>query len=155
MEFDFRETVTYKIRTAAASLGCGICGGAIVDPINGGDPFSGGPYIGRYWCADCHTLYYSEHPEHLADDATKRFVAAEAAEIRKGRGWELLYEEGGNKVYLTKRGTVLLRLEPREGYGAGEYHPEDFQLLARIFTEIDRKGIAGFMFSSTPANSLL
>jgi len=83
MDFDFRETLTYKIRVAAANLGCGICGGTIVDPVDGGDPFSGGPYQGRYWCASCWTLYYAEHPEHLADESTKKFIALEAAEIRK------------------------------------------------------------------------
>jgi hypothetical protein len=155
MSFDFRETPTYKVRAAAAALGCGICGGSIVDPVEGGDPFSAGPYLGRYWCSSCWTIYYSEHPEHLADDATRRLIGMEAAAIRKGRGWELVYEEGENKVYFTERGTLLLKLAPREGYGAGEYHPEDFQLLARIFAEIDRKGFAGFTFSSVPANSLL
>lgn len=151
MSFDFRETSTYKVRAAAAALGCGICGGAIADPENGGDAFSAGPYAGRYWCQNCWTLYLNDHPEHLADDATKRFIAAEATEIRKNRGWELLYEEGESRVYLTERGTILLKLAPREGYGAGEYHPEDFQLLARIFSEIDRKGIPGFTFASVPA----
>lgn len=150
----FRDTSTYRARAAAAALGCGICGGVIVDPINGGDPFSAGPYQGRYWCDQDWTLYYDEHPEHLADEATKRYVKAEAEQIRKNRGWELLYEEGENRVYLTERGTLLFRLSAREGYGAGEYHPDDFQMLLRALSEVDRKGISGFTFSSEPADSV-
>lgn len=140
------------MRADAAAQGCGICGGPIVDPENGGDPFSTGPYQGRYWCEQDWTLYYNDHPEHLADDATKRFIAAEAEEIRKSRGWELLFEEGEHKVYLTARGTLLFRLAPRPGYGAGEYHPEDFQLLLRALTEVDQKKIDGFQFISQPAS---
>lgn len=150
----FRDSMTYQVRAAAATLGCGICGGPIVDPINGGDPFSFGPYAGRYWDADCWTLYYDEHPEHLADEATRRFVKAEAEQIRKNRGWELLFEEGDNRVYLTERGTLLFKLAAREGYGAGEYHPDDFQLLLRALTEVDHKGVPGFTFTSEPADSL-
>ncbi len=151
----FRDSPTYKVRASAAALGCGICGGVIVDPINGGDPFSAGPYQGRYWCENDWTLYYDEHPEHLADEATRRFVRAEADQIRKSRGWELLYEEGDHRAYLTERGTLLLKLAPREGYGAGEFHPDDFQLLLRALTEIDRKGVPGFTFTSAPADSPL
>lgn len=142
----FRDSPTYHARAAAAALGCGACGGAIVDPINGGDPFSGGPYQGRYLCQACWTCFYDEHPDYLADDASRRYVAAEAAAIRKSRGWELLFEEGDHKVYLTARGTLLIKLAPREGYGAHEYHPEDFQLLLRALAEIDQKGVVGFTF---------
>jgi hypothetical protein len=148
---DFRDGPVYRVRASAAALGCGICGGEIVDPINGGDPFSVGPYQGRYWCADCWTLYYDEHPEHLCDEATRRFVRAEADQIRKGRGWELLHEEGDHRAYLTERGTLLVKLAPREGYGAGEFHPDDFQVLVRILGEVDRKGIPGFTLVPAPA----
>jgi hypothetical protein len=147
---EFRETKAYQVKAAAAAMGCGMCGGPVVDPINGGDPFSSGPYQGRYWCAECWTLYHSDHPEHLADQATVKFIAAEAAEIRKSRGWELLFEEGENRVFLTERGTILFQWKPREGYGAGEYHPEDFQLLLRSLAEIDTKGIQGFTFYTDP-----
>lgn len=152
----FRDTTTYEARVAAAALGCGICGGTIVDPANGGDPFSAGPYQGRYWCADCWTLYYDEHPEHLADDSTKRFIRAEAQAIRKARetrGWELLHEDGGHRAYLTERGTLLLMLSPREGYGAGEFHPDDFQMLLRMLAAVDQKGVPGFTFAAAAADS--
>lgn len=144
MDLDFRESATYRMRAAAAALGCGICGGLIPDPISGGEPFMSGPYQGRYWCPSCWVLYYHDHPEHLADEATKRFIAKEAEEIRRQRGWEILFEESDNRIYLTGRGTLLFRMAPREGYGAGEYHPDDFQLLLRAIAEVERKAIPGF-----------
>jgi len=128
---------------AAARLGCGICGGVVRQPP-ASDPFSKGPYQGRYWCSDCWTLYWHDHPEHLADSATKLYVAIEAAQIRATRSWTILFEDGQNKAYLTERGTLVITLAPVEGFGPGEYLPDQFQILVRILREVDRKGLPGF-----------
>jgi hypothetical protein len=128
---------------AAALLGCGLCGGAVRTPP-ASDPFSTGSYAGRYWCADCWTLYWHEHPEHLADSPSRLYVAKEAQRIRCARGWELLFEEGDNKAFLTERGTLMIQLSPVEGFGVGEYHPDQFRVLVRALREIDRKNVPGF-----------
>lgn len=145
----YTDSPAYAANVAAAALGCGICGAEIVLPEAHGisDPFSQGPYRGRYWCMNCWVVYWDEHPEHLADAASRRYVAEEARQIRKSRGWELLFEEGENKVYLTERGTVIIMLEPMDGFGVGEYHPDQFQTLLRMIKELDQKKITGFTLS--------
>lgn len=72
-------------RIHAARRGCGGCGTKISMPP-AGDPFSAGTHKDRYWCPDCWTLYYDEHPEHLADQETRLFVSKEALKIRQARG---------------------------------------------------------------------
>lgn len=145
----YSDSPGYAANIAAAGLGCGICGGLIRTPPSS-DPFSQGPYRGRYWCVDCWTLYWDEHPEHLADASSRRYNAEEAAKIRKNRGWEVLFEDGENRVYLTERGTIIILLEPKEGFGIGEYHPEQFQTLLRMIRELDQKQIYGFTLSPAP-----
>ncbi len=147
----------------AASFGCGICGGAIQsgrrcgmcqgqNPPPSGDPFQDGPYRGRYWCSDCWSVYWSEHPEHLADEATRQFVAQEAARIRNERGQELLHQEGENRVYLTGRGSIIIMLQPMEGFGLWEFHPDQYQALLRAMRELDRKEIPGFRMNPEPSS---
>lgn len=147
----YKDSPAAAANEAAARLGCGICGGAIRLSPNASDPFSEGPYRGRYWCADCWTLYWHEHPEHLADAASKRYVSEQATRIKKDRGWELLFEEGENRAYLTERGTLIINLMPMEGFGVGEYHPEQFQALIKALHEIDKKNIYGFTLAPAPA----
>lgn len=145
----YSDSPAYAANLAAAGLGCGICGGLVRTPPSS-DPFSQGPYRGRYWCADCWTLYWDEHPHHLADSASRRYNASEATRIRKERGWELLYEEGENRAYLTERGTLIMMLAPMEGFGLGEYHPEQFQTLLKILKAVDQKAIYGFTLTPAP-----
>lgn len=76
----------YQARVRAAKLGCGVCGAALHRRESpAGDPFSTGGYKGRYWCSDCWTLWYDEHPEHLADDESRQYIAKEAERIRSDR----------------------------------------------------------------------
>jgi len=90
----------------AAKKGCAQCCGRLRIPP-AGPPFSGGPNVGRYLCADCWTLYYTEHTEHLADEDTKKFIAEEARKIFLRRQASVLYEDGPNKVYMSARGTMV------------------------------------------------
>ena len=145
----YSDSPAFHANEAAAALGCGVCGGSVRMPPSS-DPFSQGPYRGRYWCADCWTVYWDEHPHHLADAASRRYVAEQAREIRKTRGWELLFEEGENRAYLTERGTLIISLAPIEGFGLGEYHPDQFQVLLRAIHEIDKKNIHGFTLTPAP-----
>ena len=114
------------------------------NPAPSGDPFQDGPYRGRYWCSSCWVIYWSERPENLADEESRKFVANEAADIKRERGQELLHEEGENKVYLTARGSIIIMLQPVEGFGLWEFHPDQFQALVRAIRELDRKEIPGF-----------
>jgi hypothetical protein len=148
----YSDSPEYAANIEAAALGCGLCGGHVQTPSKmSSDPFSQGPYRGRYWCHDCWALYWDEHPECLADSASRRYNAEEATRIRKGRHWEILFEDGENHVYLTERGTIIILLEPKEGFGVGEYHPEQFQTLLRMIRELDQKQIYGFTLMPAPA----
>lgn len=127
-----------KARDAAAKLGCAQCQGPIRVPP-AGDPFSQGPYRGRYLCADCWTLYWDEHPEDLADDASRQYVREEAKQIRLKRGAEVLYEEGQNRVYLSNRGTLVFDIRSAVQTAENEFDPERFQLLVRAVKAVSGK----------------
>lgn len=130
----------------AAKKGCGICSGPIRLPPSG-DPFYEGPYAGRYWCDPCWNEYYDEHPEFLADEESRRYVAEEARKTRArrtlekrlkerhgagiGKGAEILFEEGENRIFLTERGTLLFSLECGAHLVPDEFDPARFSLLVR------------------------
>jgi hypothetical protein len=132
----------------AAMLGCAICGARVRVPP-AGDPFSDGPYRGRYLCADDWTLYYAEHPEHLADRATVEYVKKEAERIKLGRitaDAEIVFEEGGSRAFLMNSGTIILRLEKSETLSSDEYDFERFGLLMRALQAVGKAAVPGFEF---------
>ena len=117
-----------------------------------GEPFGSGPNQGRYRCGSCWTLYWADHPECLADDASRRLVAEEAKALQPERkGLEVLFKEGDHAVFLTDRGTLLFDIRPSNGMRDGEYDPERFALLTRALQTIDTKDIQGYQFSARSA----
>lgn len=127
-------------RIKAAQLGCALCEAQF--PVRNpqpGEPFSGGPYRGRYWCMACWTLYWAEHPEHLADEDSRKFVAQEAKTIRVKRGAEIVHEDGESRVYLTPRGTLLFDIKSTVALGECEFDPERFSLLLRAIAGLRGK----------------
>lgn len=137
----------FAAKCAAAELGCAECSGKIKTPPEGGAPFSSGPWRGRYLCADCWTIFYAEHPEHLADQESIDYCRREAEQIKSDRAakkGEILHQEGPNKVVLTHRGTILFHLEPDPGQLRMEFDAERFALLLRCLQMIDSKNIVGF-----------
>lgn len=133
---------SYIIRVNAAKQGCGICGTPARKLPPAGDPFSSGPYQGRYWCDDCWTLYYDEHPEHLADADTRAYVSEEAKRIRVLRlrkDAEMIYEEGENRVFLTERGTMLFDIPSSVPLQAVEFDPERFLAMMKAMEAVKGK----------------
>lgn len=135
----------YMAKINAARLGCGQCRAAVRIPP-AGPPFSSGPWRGRYLCADCWTLYWADHPEDLADQETYEYVTEQAREIRRKReskiffeGAEVLYEDGQNRVFLSKRGTLLFDIRSTVEMGPQEYDPERFQSLVKAIKAVSGK----------------
>lgn len=131
----------FILRVNSAKMGCAICKAPIRIPP-AGDPFPGGPYQGRYWCQDCWTIYYDEHPQHLADVETRQYIAEEAKAIKLARlrhGAELIYEQGENRVLLTDRGTILFDLQAGVPLQPTEYDPERFVALLRAIEAVKGK----------------
>lgn len=136
--FECESAVIVKTRCDAVGMGCGICQGAIKTAPRS-DPFSGGPWRGRYLCTDCWVLYWFDHPEDLADLATKQAVAEEAKQIRFKRGSELLYEDGVNRIFLSARGTLIFDIHSVVEHAANEYDPERFQALVKALKAVSGK----------------
>lgn len=129
----------------AARLGCGQCRAAIRIPPAGG-PFSSGPWRGRYLCADCWTIYWAAHPEDLADQETYEYVTEQSREIQRKResktyfeGAEVLYEDGKNRVLLSRRGTLVFDIGSAVETGPNEYDPERFQSLLKALKAVNGK----------------
>jgi len=122
----------------AAKKGCAQCCGRLRIPP-AGPPFSGGPHVGRYLCADCWTLYYAEHPEHLADDDTKAFVADEARKIQLRRQASVLFEEGPIRVFMSPRGTVVFEIKSNPDLAPLEFDSAKLTWLAKAVTAIQAK----------------
>src|SRR5262245_26347802 len=139
----FMDSADYATAMSAAKKGCCDCGGAIPIPPAGA-PFSGGDNRFRYRCVGCWALYWDGHPEDLADDASRHFCSEQARTIRLKRGTELLFEEGDNRVFLSDRGTLILRLKPSISCGPDEYDPERFAALIRALQAVDLKEIDGY-----------
>lgn len=141
MALDPDDPKSFIIRVNAAKLGCAICKAPIRVPP-AGDPFPGGPYQGRYWCPDCWTIYYDQHPEHLADLESRQYVAEEAKAIKLARlrkGAEIIYEQGENRVLLTERGTVLFDIQSTVALQPCEFDPERFGALLKALDGIKGK----------------
>lgn len=123
------------VKIASAKKGCGQCNGPVrFSSKPAGDPFTGGPWKGRYLCDDCWTLYYNQHPEHLADLETRQFVEEEADRVRRKRlchGAEILYEDGENRVLLTHKGTLFFDLHSSIEQPENEFDPEKFEALLK------------------------
>jgi hypothetical protein len=108
------------------------CRARIPSSGGSGEPFRSGPWKGGYWCQDCWTLWYDENPWHLADQATKDYIAYEARRIRDSRETaEILYEEPLVRLTLTSRGTVRIVFQKQDGMAADECDPPRLQALAR------------------------
>lgn len=131
MDFDFKEDPkVVAARIQAARLGCGMCRSPI--PIRAAsDPFSKGPFIGRFWCMDCWTLYWDEHPEHLADEESRAYVREDAKRIRLRRGSKLVYEEGNDRVFRTAKGTLVFDLRTSRELAPNEFDPARLAVLER------------------------
>jgi hypothetical protein len=130
------------VKIACAKKGCAMCGGLVRNPP-AGDPFSEGPYKGRYFCAECWTLFWDEHPSHLADEESRRYVAEEARQIRLRRGAEILYEEAQARVYLSPRGTLIFDIRSAGTLEPNEFDPSRFQTMMRALQAISGK-VAAF-----------
>ena len=136
---------TYILRVNAGKLGCAICHAVLRVPAGrapAGDPFSAGPYQGRYWCADCWTLYYDEHTEHLADADTREFVSEEAKKIRLDRlrnGAEMIYQDGENRAFLTERGTILFDIPAAVVLQPMEFDPDRYNAMVKALHAVKGK----------------
>lgn len=130
-------------RRIPVPVSCAQCGDKMTrDPAT--VPFQTGQYKGGFFCRDCWVLYWDEHPEILADVASRQWVKAEARSIqvkRTGSGSELLFEEDGNRAYLTDRGTVLIDLKRMPFSGQDEYDGARFQILLRMAKAFEAKGV--------------
>jgi hypothetical protein len=128
-------------RRVPIAVSCAQCGDKMTrDPAT--VPFQTGPYKGGFLCSDCWILYWDEHPEILADVASRQWVRAKALAIRMKRvGAELLFEEDGNRAYLTERGTVLIDLQRLPFGGPNEYDASRFHVLLRMAEAFEKKGI--------------
>lgn len=139
--FECESAVVVKTRCDAVGLGCGVCRGAVRSNPRS-DPFAAGPWRGRYLCSDCWVLYWCEHPEDLADEASRQSMNDEAKQIRFKRGSELLYEDGANRVFLSARGTLILDIYSTvssKEHSSNEYDPERFQSLVKALQAINGK----------------
>lgn len=142
----------FMVRVNAARLGCAQCSNPVRVPP-AGDPFSGGPWRGRYLCAQCWVLYWDDHPEHLADVETRLYVAEESRQIRLKRIAEkaqLVFEQAGSRVFLTPRGTLFFDIRPTGGHGLEEYDPERFKALARAVLGVNGK-VPGYELAPSAA----
>jgi hypothetical protein len=144
----------YAAKVEAAKLGCAECKASVKNPPVG-DPFSSGPYRGRYLCSDCWTIVYAEHPEMLADPESVSFCKREAERIkteRAAKAGEVLYEEGPSRAVLTARGTLLLHLEVTPGHLGAEFDPDRYALLLRALKQVDTMNIVGYSLSTLRDN---
>jgi len=126
----------YMARVFAARLGCGICKGRVRETPTG-DPFSKGPYVGRYWCTDCWTLYWDEHPDHLADDESRKYVRREATIIKLKRGSQVLFEQGDDRVFRTAKGTIVFDFRTSKELAPNEFDSARMAVLLQALKAIE------------------
>ncbi len=127
-------------------ISCAQCG-AKTKRSSTARPFQDGPFKGGFLCGECWILFWDDHPEVLADAKSRQWAAREARAIRvkrAGAGSELIFDEDGNRAYLTPRGTILIDLKRLPFGGPDEYNPERFKILSRMFEAAGRKGILGY-----------
>lgn len=133
-------------RRVPVPVSCAQCGEKMTrDPAT--VPFQTGQYKGGFFCRECWILYWDEHPEILADAASRQWVKSEARAIRVrrvGEGSELLFEEGGNRAYLTGRGTVLVDLQRLPFGGPDEYDGDRFKILLKMAKAFQEKQVPGY-----------
>jgi CspA family cold shock protein len=135
-----------KAKFDAARRGCGICGDA-VKVVPGGDPFPGGPWIGRFLCIACWVLYWNDHPQDLADEEARQYMAEEARQVRLRRSGDLLFDHDGSRVFLTPRGTLVFDIQHTiTGHGLEEYDPARFKALVKAILTVNGK-IPGYEFA--------
>lgn len=146
MEPIHEDAAEYRFKCEAAREGCALCKAPIRNPPVG-PPFSSGPNRGRYFCMDCWTIYWSEHPGDLADPESVAYCKQEAEDIKLRRivsSGELIFSEGDSRVVLTPRGLIAIHLEKKPGHSMGEYGPERFGLLLRAIQAVADKNIVGY-----------
>jgi len=122
----------------AAKKGCAQCCGRLRVPP-AGPPFSGGPNVGRYLCADCWTLYYAEHPEHLSDEDTKKYIAEEARRIKLRRQASVLYEDSRIKVYMSARKTMVFEFHGSQDLAPLEFDADKLACFMKAITALQAK----------------
>ena len=94
---------------------------------------------------ECWTLYWTDHPEDLADDDSRKYNHKEAELIRRRRTGKLIFEENNNRVFVTDQGLLRIDFEPLEGDTSGnDYDPSRFALLMRAMKVIERRRLPGF-----------
>ena len=122
------------IRRNLVPVLCVKCG-AKTQKTQSSRPFNEGPYKGGFLCQDCIILDWSDQPGIAADVATRKWLEEESRRIRlqrAGEGAKLVYDDGANRAYLTRRGTVVVDLA-RAPFGApDEYDADRFQALMRL-----------------------
>lgn len=148
----YEDPKVYKAKMESARKGCCECRGPVRMPPCG-DPFPAGPYKGLYRCADCWTIFWSEHPEDLADPESIEYCRAEARRIRAERiqkGAELVYARGEVRAFLSERGTLVLDLPRGIGQADFEFDPERFQALLELVRAVEAERIPGFSEARVP-----
>jgi hypothetical protein len=93
---------------------------------------------------DCWTLYWDEHPEHLADDDSKKYVAEQARVIRLRKQASVLYQEEQCRVYVSARGTLIFELAADQEHPPHEFDAERFLMLLQAMESIQGKLPSGF-----------
>lgn len=130
--------VTRKVPLATTCAQCG----TRTNRAPGAMPFSSGPYKGGFLCPDCWTLYWDEHPELLGDAKSRAGVAEEARRIRlkrAGEGSKLLFEQDGNRAFLTPRGTVIIDLKRMPFGGADEFDEARLKALGDLLAGVQAR----------------
>ncbi len=140
------------IRRKLVPVLCKRCG-ANTQRTPSSTPFIEGPYKGGFLCQDCRVLDWADHPEIAGDAGTRQWIEEEARRIhlkRAGEGSQLLYDDGANRAYLTRRGTITVDLT-RTPFGApDEYDPDRFRSLMRLFEGVKDAEIAGYEWPPLP-----
>lgn len=120
---------------------CAQCG-AHTTRNPGTTPFSTGQYKGGFFCRECWTLYWDEHPELLGDAKSRAMVAEEARRIRlkrAGDGSKLLFEGDGNRAFLTPRGTVIIDLKRLPFGGPDEFDEDRLKALGTLLEAVQAR----------------
>lgn len=98
-------------------------------------------------------LDWSDQPGIAADAETRQWIEEESRRIRlqrAGEGSQLVYDDGANRAYLTRRGTVVVDLA-RAPFGApDEYDADRFQSLMRLFEGVKDAEIDGYEWPPLP-----
>jgi hypothetical protein len=88
---------------------------------------------------DCWTLYWDEHPEHLADEESRVYVREQAKRIRVRRGSKLVYENGNDRVFVTSKGTLFFDFRTSGSLAPNEYDPARLEVLKKALEAIGKQ----------------